>query len=86
MWKKSLVRGASSYCISVSILLAVSTILALGGKPTVCVPSFIDRVGGNLAANLLQPLIVGLIPITLLEQMKRVYYQRKTEFGDRNGK
>ena len=61
MWKKSLARGAFSYCCCVTITLATSMIAVLCGAPQACTPDFIARVGSETAASLLQPLLIGLI-------------------------
>lgn len=61
MWRKSLLRGLSSYCISVTVTLLVSMLLTAYGLKSICVPSFILRAGGDLTAALLQPLLIGLI-------------------------
>ena len=61
MWKKSLLRGVFSYCTSVTVTLLVSLITVLCGAPQMCTQEFIARVGGELPAILLQPLLIGLI-------------------------
>lgn len=61
MWKKSLLRGLVSYCISVTATLLVSMLLTVFGQKAICVPSFMLRAGGELTASLLQPLMIGLI-------------------------
>lgn len=61
MWKKSIARGVVSYCISATAALLASLITILCGAPTVCVPAFVERVGSEMAAILLQPLLIGLI-------------------------
>jgi len=61
MWKKSLMRGLVSYCISVTITLFIYALLVLCGSPSVCIPAFVDRAGGELISALLQPLLIGLI-------------------------
>jgi len=61
MWKKVLLRGACSYCVSVALTLFISLILVLCGAPRVCTPAFVERAGGEIAAVMLQPLLLGLI-------------------------
>lgn len=61
MWKKSFARGAFSYCICVTAVVFACLITALCGAPMVCVPAFAERVGSELTATLLQPLLIGLI-------------------------
>lgn len=61
MWKKSIARGAFSYCICVTATVIAMLITVLCGAPMVCVPEFADRAGSELAATLLQPLLIGLI-------------------------
>lgn len=61
MLKKSIARGLSSYCISVTATVIACLITALCGAPHVCMPEFIDRVGNEWTASFLQPLLIGLI-------------------------
>ena len=61
MLKKSLVRGAVSYCICVTATVFACLITTLCGVTIVCVPEFVDRVGSETTATLLQPLLIGLI-------------------------
>lgn len=61
LWKKSLARGAFSYCISVTAIVLTGMITALCGSESVCTPEFIERIGNPLTAMHLQPLLVGLI-------------------------
>lgn len=61
MWKKSLARGAGSYCICVTVSNVVSMILGLCGQTSSCIPAFVERVGNPLTAMFLQPLLIGLI-------------------------
>lgn len=61
MLKKSLARGAVSYSICVTATLLACLITALCGAPMVCVPEFAERMGSELVATLLQPLLIGLI-------------------------
>lgn len=61
MWKMSLIRGACSYCICVTINILVCLILCLSGVEAVCTPAFAARVGSAAAASFLQPLLIGLI-------------------------
>lgn len=61
MWKKSLGRGAVSYCVSVTIHIVIQLISVYCGSATISTPDFIARAGGEPAAALLQPLLIGLI-------------------------
>lgn len=61
MWKKSLLRGAVSYCICATATLIAHLIAALCGASSLCVPDFIARVGSEMTATLLQPLLIALI-------------------------
>lgn len=61
MWKKAMGRGAVSYCACVAISNLVTVIMGLCGAPAVCVPEFVARVGGEVTAVGLQPLLIGLI-------------------------
>lgn len=61
MWKKSLARGAVSYCVSVTVTLIGGLIAVLCGSESLCTPNFIARVGSEKIAALLQPLLIGLI-------------------------
>lgn len=61
MWKKSLARGAFSYCICVTVATAVSMITGLCDVEITCMPEFADRVGSVVTASFLQPLLIGLI-------------------------
>ena len=61
MWKKSLARGAFSYCICVTVAVLVSMVTGLCGAQSVCMPEFAERVGSGVAAAYLQPLLIGLI-------------------------
>lgn len=61
MWKKSLARGAVSYCICVTVTTIAALIVVLCGAEYACTPDFIARVGNEHAAHFLQPLLIGLI-------------------------
>ena len=61
MWKKILIRGLCSYCISVTITVIVGMIAGLCGAEYVCTPDFVARIGSRLTAAYLQPLLLGLI-------------------------
>lgn len=61
MWKKSLLRGLSSYCISVTVYLMITVVLLLCGAENACMPEFIDRVDSVQLAVCLHPLLIGLI-------------------------
>ena len=61
MLKKSMARGAYSYCICVTASVVASMITALCGAPQVCTPDFAARMGSELVASFLQPLLIGLI-------------------------
>ena len=61
MLKKSLLRGLSSYFICVTATVIGSLISVLCGSPQTCMPAFVERVGSELVATLLQPLLIGLI-------------------------
>lgn len=61
MWKKCLLRGAVSYCICATATLIVHLICTLCGASSMCVPAFIARVGDEMTATLLQPLLIALI-------------------------
>ena len=61
MWKKALARGAVSYCVSTTIGVLTALVTLLNGAETVCVPTFVERMGSESAALLLQPLLIGLI-------------------------
>ena len=61
MWKKSLIRGISSYCISVTLTVLSYLIVILCGSNNVCMPAFIERIGNPLTAVFLQTLLIGLI-------------------------
>lgn len=61
MWKKALARGAVSYCVSTTIAVLTALVTLLNGAETVCVPTFVERMGSESAALLLQPLLIGLI-------------------------
>lgn len=61
MWKKSLIRGLCSFCISVTITVFVGMIAGLCGAEFVCTPDFVARVGSSLTAAYLQPIMLGLI-------------------------
>lgn len=61
MWKKSLTRGLISYCICVTTATLASLIILLCGAPGTCTPDFAARVGNEMTACLLQPLLIGLI-------------------------
>lgn len=61
MWKKSLIRGLCSFCISVTVTVFVGMIAGLCGAEFVCTPEFVARVGSNLTAAYLQPILLGLI-------------------------
>lgn len=61
MWKKSLIRGMSSFCTSVAVTVFVGLIAGLCGAEYVCTPEFVSRVGGSLTAAYLQPILLGLI-------------------------
>lgn len=61
MWRKSLARGAYSYCICVTVAVFVSMITGLCGAQSVCMPEFVERVGSDVTAAFLQPLLIGLI-------------------------
>jgi len=61
MWKKSLGRGAVSYCVSATIHVIIQLIAVYCGSATISTPTFIARAGGEPAAALLQPLLIGLI-------------------------
>lgn len=61
MLKKSLLRGLSSYFICVTVTVIGSLISVLCGSPQACVPAFVERIGNELVATLLQPLLIGWI-------------------------
>lgn len=61
MFKKSLIRGACSYCVSVTTLVFISMITGFFGAQHVCTPEFAARIGNPVAAVFLQPLLIGLI-------------------------
>ena len=61
MWKKSLFRGVSSYCVCVTVAVLVGMITGLCGAQRACMPEFAGRVGSDVTAAFLQPLLIGLI-------------------------
>ena len=61
MWKKSLFRGVSSYCVCVTVAVLVGMITGLCGAQRACMPEFAERVGSEVTAAFLQPLLIGLI-------------------------
>lgn len=61
MWKKSLLRGASSYCVCVTVTMIIALICLLCGAPSLSLPPFIELAGGEVEAALLQTLLIGLI-------------------------
>ena len=61
MWKKSLFRGVSSYCVCVTVAVLVGMITGLCGAQRACMPEFAGRVGSEVTAAFLQPLLIGLI-------------------------
>jgi len=61
MWKKALLRGVISYFISVTISLIAAIASLLCGAQMICVPAFVELMGGEVIAALLQPLLLGLV-------------------------
>ena len=61
MWKKSLLRGLSSYCISATVYLMITAVILLCGAENACMPEFIQRAGSVQLAVCLHPLLIALI-------------------------
>ena len=61
MWKKSLLRGLSSYCISATVYLMITAVILLCGAENACMPEFIQRAGSVQLAVCLHQLLIALI-------------------------
>jgi len=59
--KKALMRGLYSYFISVTVTVLIGMIAGLFGAEMAWTPDFAGKVGSDLAAAYLQPLLIGLI-------------------------
>lgn len=62
MLKRSLLRGACSYCVCVTVAALIALMICLLGDGMVAIPEFTARMGGDpLTAALVQILLIGLI-------------------------
>lgn len=61
MWKKSLARGMTGFCISATATVFAGLITGLCGAEHACTSDFIARVGSEVTAVHLQTLLMSLI-------------------------
>ena len=61
MFRKMLIRGVRSYCISVTVSVFITMLTGFFGAEIACMPEFSARVGNPVTADFLQPLLIGLI-------------------------